>query len=309
MLQQSRGPAGGPPGGLKAKGHTAPAAAAPTLHGRSGLPPRRHFRSHQVCPQAEKKRIEKLNKGMAERTIDAQRVSGESCRGRVLHRRQLGACKTSHQTPSIPRPAATVPRDTVQLYQQLRESGLQYGPAFRCAAARQAGAALCRGACLPRPAGTAQHAHCPACLLLAAGCCATCMCPTSALEHALVGRWRRQSDSTGGRVPLQQWAPCRGWAGLPCVHAPSPACAIRVTGRHCAVSSGWRRRRQGCPGRVAEAAWRVLELGSVLREVASRVCVCLFMPSRQQGKGRILGYLRAAIAVVRGHSAALRAAA
>ena len=27
--------------------------------------------------------------------------------------------------------AATVPRDTVQLYQQLRESGLQYGPAFR----------------------------------------------------------------------------------------------------------------------------------------------------------------------------------
>jgi hypothetical protein len=51
--------------------------------------------------QAEKKRIEKLNKGMAERTIDAQRVS------------------------------ATVPRDTVQLYEQLRESGLQYGPAFR----------------------------------------------------------------------------------------------------------------------------------------------------------------------------------
>jgi hypothetical protein len=27
--------------------------------------------------QAEKKRTEKLNKGMAERTIDAQRVSGE----------------------------------------------------------------------------------------------------------------------------------------------------------------------------------------------------------------------------------------
>ncbi|KAL4427169.1 hypothetical protein ABPG77_001173 [Micractinium sp. CCAP 211/92] len=51
--------------------------------------------------QAERKRIDKMNKGMAERTIDAQRVS------------------------------ATVPRDTVQLYQQLRESGLQYGPAFR----------------------------------------------------------------------------------------------------------------------------------------------------------------------------------
>ncbi|KAG7668758.1 hypothetical protein Ndes2526B_g03616 [Nannochloris sp. 'desiccata'] len=50
---------------------------------------------------AEKKRAERMNKGMAERTIDAQRVS------------------------------ATVPRDTVQLYAQLRESGLQYGPAFR----------------------------------------------------------------------------------------------------------------------------------------------------------------------------------
>ena len=51
--------------------------------------------------QAEKKRVERMNRGMAERTIDAQRVS------------------------------ATVPRDTVQLYEQLRESGLQYGPAFR----------------------------------------------------------------------------------------------------------------------------------------------------------------------------------
>lgn len=51
--------------------------------------------------QSEKKRQERLAKGMAERTIDAQRVS------------------------------ATVPRDTVQLYAQLRESGLQYGPAFR----------------------------------------------------------------------------------------------------------------------------------------------------------------------------------
>ncbi|KAI3423409.1 hypothetical protein D9Q98_010626 [Chlorella vulgaris] len=51
--------------------------------------------------QAEKKRMEKVNRSMSERTIDAQRVS------------------------------ATIPRDTVQLYQQLRESGLQYGPAFR----------------------------------------------------------------------------------------------------------------------------------------------------------------------------------
>lgn len=54
-----------------------------------------------TCMKAEKKRIEKLNRGMGERSIDAQRVS------------------------------ATVPRDTVQLYAQLRESGLQYGPAFR----------------------------------------------------------------------------------------------------------------------------------------------------------------------------------
>ena len=51
--------------------------------------------------KAEKKRAERMNKSMAERSIDAQRVS------------------------------ATVPRDTVQLYAQLRESGLQYGPAFR----------------------------------------------------------------------------------------------------------------------------------------------------------------------------------
>ncbi|KAK9804728.1 hypothetical protein WJX72_002440 [[Myrmecia] bisecta] len=50
---------------------------------------------------AEKKRITKLHNSMAERTIDAQRAS------------------------------ATVPRNTVQLYEQLRESGLQYGPAFR----------------------------------------------------------------------------------------------------------------------------------------------------------------------------------
>ncbi|KAK9907304.1 hypothetical protein WJX75_001087 [Coccomyxa subellipsoidea] len=51
--------------------------------------------------QAEKKRMKRASKTMAERTIDAQRAS------------------------------ATVPRDTVQLYQQLHASGLQYGPAFR----------------------------------------------------------------------------------------------------------------------------------------------------------------------------------
>ncbi|GAB4813179.1 hypothetical protein N2152v2_000225 [Parachlorella kessleri] len=45
--------------------------------------------------QAEKKRLEKASRGMAERTVDAQRV------------------------------------DTVQLYKQLYDSGLQYGPSFR----------------------------------------------------------------------------------------------------------------------------------------------------------------------------------
>ncbi len=46
-------------------------------------------------------RCTQAGRALAERTIDAQRAS------------------------------ATVPRDTVQLYAQLRESGLQYGPAFR----------------------------------------------------------------------------------------------------------------------------------------------------------------------------------
>ncbi|KAK2079876.1 hypothetical protein QBZ16_002271 [Prototheca wickerhamii] len=55
----------------------------------------------ELIKSAEKKRQERLNRTMAERTIDAQRAS------------------------------APVPRDTVQLYAQLRESGLQYGPAFR----------------------------------------------------------------------------------------------------------------------------------------------------------------------------------
>ena len=51
-------------------------------------------------------------------------------------------------------PPATVPRDTVQLYQQLRESGLQYGPAFRCATA--AGCPLLL--CLPWTSGCSAHA-------------------------------------------------------------------------------------------------------------------------------------------------------
>ncbi|DBA78601.1 hypothetical protein WJX77_004982 [Trebouxia sp. C0004] len=51
--------------------------------------------------QAEQSRRKRQGKRLSERTIDAQRVD------------------------------ATVPRDTVQLYGQLYESGLQYGPAFR----------------------------------------------------------------------------------------------------------------------------------------------------------------------------------
>lgn len=93
-----------------------------------------------------------MNKGMAERTIDAQRVSGERWGFCLVRRVLLGASMAMlglQQHPATwfaqlsglinckacrlprPLPPATVPRDTVQLYQQLRESGLQYGPAFR----------------------------------------------------------------------------------------------------------------------------------------------------------------------------------
>lgn len=51
--------------------------------------------------QEERARDERRAARVAERSIDAQRAS------------------------------ATVPRDTVQLYEQLRQAGLQYGPAFR----------------------------------------------------------------------------------------------------------------------------------------------------------------------------------
>ena len=50
---------------------------------------------------AEMKRVEKEQQALGERTIDAQRTD------------------------------APVPRDTVQLYEQMREAGLEYGPAFR----------------------------------------------------------------------------------------------------------------------------------------------------------------------------------
>ncbi|GLC55685.1 hypothetical protein PLESTB_001014500 [Pleodorina starrii] len=50
---------------------------------------------------AEKVRLERMAQRWPERTIDAQRAS------------------------------APVPRDTVQVYKQLAEAGLEYGPAFR----------------------------------------------------------------------------------------------------------------------------------------------------------------------------------
>lgn len=53
------------------------------------------------CGQEEQQRAHDSARRMAERSVEAQRAS------------------------------ATVPRDTVQLYQQLARSGLQYGPAFR----------------------------------------------------------------------------------------------------------------------------------------------------------------------------------
>lgn len=54
-----------------------------------------------TLPQAELDRAEHASQRLAERSMDAQRAG------------------------------ATVPRDTVQLYNQLSASGLQYGPAFR----------------------------------------------------------------------------------------------------------------------------------------------------------------------------------
>jgi hypothetical protein len=54
-----------------------------------------------LTPQAELAKAQGSARRAAERSMDAQRAS------------------------------ATVPRDTVQLYQQLAASGLQYGPAFR----------------------------------------------------------------------------------------------------------------------------------------------------------------------------------
>eukprot|EP00879_Flechtneria_rotunda_P001765 GHRR01001929.1.p1 GENE.GHRR01001929.1~~GHRR01001929.1.p1 ORF type:complete len:129 (+),score=50.96 GHRR01001929.1:229-615(+) len=48
-----------------------------------------------------------------------------------LAKAQIAARNRAERTMDAQRASATVPRDTVQLYQQLAASGLQYGPAFR----------------------------------------------------------------------------------------------------------------------------------------------------------------------------------
>lgn len=48
-----------------------------------------------------------------------------------LERARSAARRGAERCMDAQRAAATVPRDTAQLYQQLAESGLQYGPAFR----------------------------------------------------------------------------------------------------------------------------------------------------------------------------------
>jgi hypothetical protein len=48
-----------------------------------------------------------------------------------LARAQNASRRQSERTMDAQRASATVPRDTLQLYQQLAASGLQYGPAFR----------------------------------------------------------------------------------------------------------------------------------------------------------------------------------
>lgn len=48
-----------------------------------------------------------------------------------LTRAQNSARRLAERSMDAQRASATVPRDTVQLYEQLAASGLQYGPAFR----------------------------------------------------------------------------------------------------------------------------------------------------------------------------------
>jgi hypothetical protein len=76
--------------------------------------------------QDEKKRQERASKAMSERTIDAQRASA------TVPRRGRRCVCARDCTGAAPRPdRRALCRDTVQLYKQLYDAGLQYGPAFR----------------------------------------------------------------------------------------------------------------------------------------------------------------------------------
>lgn len=94
--------------------------------------------------QAEKQRAERQNKRLAERTIDAQRASAPVPRCiSPMPRMNCSLCHPEDVLLSHPErqrytkiqssvtKACCRRRDTVQIYQQLYESGLQYGPAFR----------------------------------------------------------------------------------------------------------------------------------------------------------------------------------
>ncbi|KAG2436236.1 hypothetical protein HXX76_006547 [Chlamydomonas incerta] len=74
---------------------------APFLPVLTGADPEALQQLLRQAVQAERARQERATKRWAERTIDAQRAS------------------------------APVPRDTVQVYKQLADAGLEYGPAFR----------------------------------------------------------------------------------------------------------------------------------------------------------------------------------
>lgn len=93
------------PAGQSTAPHPNATSLCPPLRIHVFLPklfPRSHAGSPLCCPpQAQLDKAQNAARFMAERSMDAQRAS------------------------------ATVPRDTVQLYQQLAKSGLQYGPAFR----------------------------------------------------------------------------------------------------------------------------------------------------------------------------------
>ncbi len=82
--------------------------------------------SGRACAQDEKKRQERASKAMSERTIDAQRASATVPR----RGRRWCVCACLH-SGRVAAQRAVLCRDTVQLYKQLYDAGLQYGPAFR----------------------------------------------------------------------------------------------------------------------------------------------------------------------------------